>query len=90
MIILMLVLSTLNIGGKDKPNSRERQKHDGKTSIKRLLRRMGVGFFCLHRLDGKLQKISLSDFFFIATVQYPHSYLLNSYFLSYHISFLTV
>lgn len=32
----------LNIGGKDKPNSRERQKHDGKTSIKRLLRRMGV------------------------------------------------
>ena len=33
---------TLNIGGKDKPNSRERQKHDGKTSIKRLLRRMGV------------------------------------------------
>ena len=37
-------------------------------------------------LDGKLRKISLSDFFFIATVQYSHSYLLNSYFLSFHIS----
>ena len=24
-----------------------------------------AGFFCLHRLDGKLRKISLSDFFFI-------------------------
>lgn len=32
----------LNIGGKDKPSGRERQKCDGKTSIKRLLRRMGV------------------------------------------------
>ena len=33
----------LNIGGKDAPKDRERQRHDGKTSIKRLLRRMGVG-----------------------------------------------
>ena len=32
----------LNIGGKDAPKDRERQRHDGKTSIKRLLRRMGV------------------------------------------------
>lgn len=32
----------LNIGGKDKPKDRERQARDGKTSIKRLLRRMGV------------------------------------------------
>lgn len=32
----------LNIGGKDKPSGQERQKRDGKTSIKRLLRRMGV------------------------------------------------
>lgn len=34
----------LNIGGKDKPSGRERQKCDGKTSIKRLLRRMGVEY----------------------------------------------
>ena len=33
----------LNIGGKDKPRDKgERQARDGKTSIKRLLRRMGV------------------------------------------------
>lgn len=32
----------LNIGGKDAPKDRECQWHDGKTSIKRLLRRMGV------------------------------------------------
>ena len=32
----------LNIGGKDAPKDRERQRHDGKTSIKRLLRQMGV------------------------------------------------
>lgn len=32
----------LNIGGKDASKDRERQRHDGKTSIKRLLRRMGV------------------------------------------------
>lgn len=32
----------LNIGGKDAPKDRECQRHDGKTSIKRLLRRMGV------------------------------------------------
>ena len=31
----------LNIGGKDKPTAGT-AKHDGKTSIKRLLRRMGV------------------------------------------------
>ena len=32
----------LNMGGKSKPKDKERQAHDGKTSIKRLLRRMGV------------------------------------------------